>query len=213
MLGTLVKLFIATFLVTPVGVWAFLGHCYWRHVGWCNDFEPFVAFVLGPPTVFVLMIVFYFLFRVLRPTWPTTSCAAASTLVVLLAFGGYFHIAENYRKRLVQAVANNDLESAQRWLRYGASPDSRKNSRGETVLLLAVTQKSVPMMELLLDAGANPNIDGGCSIYNILFGAYLTQDPAIIAAAKRHGAGMFCPRNEKLLIEKYDISPAEFRAR
>lgn len=59
------------------------------------------------------------------------------------------------RKRLAEAVENDDLEATKNLLKHGADPNSRNPNNGLTVLMIAAGKANAEMVEILLDAGAD----------------------------------------------------------
>ncbi|MBW4572630.1 MAG: ankyrin repeat domain-containing protein [Tolypothrix carrinoi HA7290-LM1] len=59
------------------------------------------------------------------------------------------------RKRLVEAVENDDLEITRYLLRHGADPNSRNPESGLTVLMIAAGKANAEIVKTLLDAGAD----------------------------------------------------------
>ncbi len=59
----------------------------------------------------------------------------------------------------IKAVQTGKIEKARIYLNNGVSPDT-KDQYGHPLLYWAILQKDVDMLDLLLDAGANPNIKG-----------------------------------------------------
>ena len=62
-----------------------------------------------------------------------------------------------YSKDLEKAVRSNDMDAARHLLLQGASVNAQ-NSKGSTVLMDAVWNGNLPMVELLCDSNADPNI-------------------------------------------------------
>ena len=59
------------------------------------------------------------------------------------------------RKRLVEAVENEDLEATKSLLKQGADPNSRNPENGLTVLMMAAGQANAELVKILIDAGAD----------------------------------------------------------
>jgi uncharacterized protein len=84
------------------------------------------------------------------------------------------------------AVRANDLETVQRLLRGGASPNVA-NRNGVTPLLLAAINADAVMVETLLQAGADPNASLSAG-QTILMAAARTGSAAVVKTLLAHGA-------------------------
>ena len=74
----------------------------------------------------------------------------------------------------------------------------------------AIHSKSAAVVQLLLDAGADPKREPDCSIYFPLTKAYIEGERAVVELLKKHAPALPCPQTQNLLILKYGIDPAEF---
>jgi len=63
--------------------------------------------------------------------------------------------------RLMNAVTSHDLTEARQLLEYGANPDVPKEVGYNTPFMAAAEKNDLPMVTLLLDKGANVNVQGG----------------------------------------------------
>jgi len=64
---------------------------------------------------------------------------------------------DEIKERLRLAIKFNDLIDLERALEEMIDPNLELNALGQTPLMIAVMKGSLPIVELLLEAGANPN--------------------------------------------------------
>jgi hypothetical protein len=118
---------------------------------------------------------------------------ASGTLALLIAFQW------PTEQTLVAAIERGDLPAVQRALRVGVSPDTRKARysltsgplKGDSVLAIAASQGNLPMMRLLLNAGAtvDSNDDSENPLYYAVLGGHREMDALLLD----HGADIDRP--------------------
>ncbi len=94
---------------------------------------------------------------------------------------------------LTEAIEQNDIEMLEKALGEGADPDQR-NEDGDSLLYLAVLSERPHIVEMLLNAGADPNLEAVAGEgETALHTASLNGDETSVAALLMAGAAADCP--------------------
>ena len=100
---------------------------------------------------------------------------------------------EETKARLLFAIKFNDAIGVEKILQEGVDLNQPVNVVGQTPLILAVMKGSLPIVELLLSAGADPNLqdNGGTTALMLIWDRDLEITRALIeAGADRHIANL-----------------------
>jgi WD40 repeat protein/ankyrin repeat protein len=100
-----------------------------------------------------------------------------SMLLVVLLFSFSVHAQDFSTRQLFEAVRSNDLEAAKKALKKGASINAA-DSAGATVLLTAVYFADMPLVQYLVEKGADPHRKGFLSIDGGYLGSVMTAAAA-----------------------------------
>lgn len=92
-------------------------------------------------------------------------------------------------KDVFQAVLDEDIQNLRFFFTDGASPDMR-NENGMTLLHVAVNAGKQKSVRFLLDAGADPDLNGGPAGYTALHFAAYKNRPAIAQMLIDDGANL-----------------------
>lgn len=132
-------------------------------------------------------------------------------ILVLILFGGLLHgmkpvapavskVDQKKQDQLVAAVGKNQIDAVRRLLKFKPLVDANAaNSEGERPLERAVYNSSIPIAELLLDNGANPNLkiaSGMTPGRTLLMYAVSNNDAPMVRTLIIHGADMDATVNE-----------------
>lgn len=90
--------------------------------------------------------------------------------------------------RLIKAAANNDLHLASQYLRVGDDINFQEGLYGQTALHFALQSGHNDMVQLLLNFGANPNIQNykGYTPVDIYHGVHLQHNESELLGSSYH---------------------------
>lgn len=141
--------------------------CYYFNVGWCGDFTPIIYGVIFPPSWFVVGLLFFLVASYLDKHSRVKAALAVrwAPFIIMAVSVVYFLAAESLRECVVNAAKLGDNTKLKRCLNWGADVDSRQYRRGGTALWLAVENRHVETIDVLLSYGASVREELACSTY------------------------------------------------
>ncbi len=161
------KILLLALLLSVLSFLWVMPFCYYWNVGWCADFEPIILGIIVPPSWFGVGLVFLLAAWFLdKYSYKKAALITRWAPFVFMAVSvGYFLAAESLRKCVISAASDGDTARLKKCLNLGGDVDSLESRRGSSALWLAVANRHVAVIDVLLSHDASVRNESPCSTY------------------------------------------------